>query len=224
MRSRVLTQYGAILAPKIVLFLLKTGISFRFIEECTSSRQHRTAERVDRMQTIDILRANKNTYGEVRRFYHSLIDSLSPERRYVGWKKDIYPSPAFLRSSIDNGDLYVCRDEGRIAGAMVLNHEYNESYKSCHWQTAVDDSALLVIHALGVHPDFQRKGCAKAMVQKAIAIAGETGMKAIRLDVLAGNIPAENLYQGMGFQYLTSVQMYYEDTGWTDFKLYEYML
>ena len=176
------------------------------------------------MQTIDISKANKNSCGEVRHFYHSLIDSLNPAQRYVGWKKDIYPSPAFLRNSIDNGDLYVCRDEGRIAGAMVLNHAYNESYKNCCWQIAADDSEILVIHALGVHPGFQGKGCSKAMVRKAIAIAEETGMKAIRLDVLAGNIPAENLYQGMGFQYLTSVQMYYEDTGWTAFKLYEYVL
>ena len=179
---------------------------------------------VDRMHTIDFSRANKNSYGEVRCFYHSLIDSLNPAQRYVGWKKDIYPSPAFLRSAIDDGDLYVCRDEDRIAGAMVLNHAYNESYKNCCWQIAADDSEILVIHALGVHPGFQGKGCSKAMVRKAIAIAEETGMKAIRLDVLTGNIPAEKLYQGMGFQYLTSVQMYYEDTGWTAFKLYEYVL
>lgn len=200
------------------------SIRFRFSEEYTSSRLHGAEARIDRMQAIDICRANKDIYGEVRNFYHSLIDSLTPERRYVGWKKDIYPSPAFLRSSIDNGDLYICRNEGRIAGAMVLNHEYNESYKNCPWQTAVDDAELLVIHALGVHPDFHGRGYAKEMVQKAIAIAGERGMKAIRLDVLSGNIPAENLYQGMGFQYLTSVQMYYEDTGWTTFKLYEYVL
>lgn len=112
---------------------------------------------------MNIYKANKNSYGEVRGFYHSLIDSLNPERRYVGWKKDIYPSPAFLRSSIENGHLYLCRWEERIAGAMVLNHEYNESYKNCRWQTAADDSGLLVIHALGIHPDFQGKGCAKAM-------------------------------------------------------------
>lgn len=49
------------------------------------------------------------------------------------------------------------------------------------------------------------------MVQKAIAIAEEIEMKAIRLDVLDGNIPAEHLYQGIGFQYLTTMQMYYED-------------
>ena len=87
-----------------------------------------------------------------------------------------------------------------------------------------DDSELLIIHTLGVHSDFNGKGYAKAMVQKAIDIARETGMKAIRLDVLGGNIPAERLYQGFGFQYMATLKMYYEDTGWTDFKLYEYVL
>ena len=139
-------------------------------------------------------------------------------------KKDIYPSPDFLRSSIENGSLYLCRDGARIAGAMVLNHEYNESYKNYRWQTAAEDSELLIIHALGVHPDYHGKGYAKAMVRKAIELAGETGMKAIRLDVLGGNFPAENLYRGFGFQYVATLQMYYEDTGWADFRLYEYVL
>ena len=70
----------------------------------------------------------------------------------------------------------------------------------------------------------EKEGYAKAMVQKAIDIAIETGMKAIRLDVLGGNIPAERLYQGFGFRYMATLKMYYEDTGWTDFKLYEYVL
>ena len=176
------------------------------------------------MNSIDISRADRDTFQEVRQFYHDLIDSLKPEQRYVGWKKDIYPSPEFLRSSIDSDDLYICRDGERIAGAMVLNHEYNESYKNYRWQTVAEDSELLVIHALGVHPDFHGKGYAKAMVREAIAIARESGMKAIRLDVLGGNIPAENLYRGLGFQYLATLQMYYEDTGWTAFRLYEYVL
>ena len=167
------------------------------------------------MSSIDISRADRDSFQEVRQFYHDL---------YVGWKKDIYPSPEFLRSSIDSGDLYLCRDGKRIAGAMVLNHEYNESYKNYRWQTVAEDSELLVIHALGVHPDFHGKGYAKAMVREAIAIARESGMKAIRLDVLGGNIPAENLYRGLGFQYLATLQMYYEDTGWTAFRLYEYVL
>ncbi len=50
------------------------------------------------------------------------------------------------------------------------------------------------------------------------------GMKAIRLDVLKGNLPAEKLYSGLGFRYLHTLNMFYEDTGWTDYELYEYTL
>lgn len=68
------------------------------------------------------------------------------------------------------------------------------------------------------------KAYAKAMVRKAIEIAKREHMKALRLVVLGGNIPAERLYTGLGFKYMDTLQMYYDDTGWTDYKLYEYVL
>ena len=37
-------------------------------------------------------------------------------------------------------------------------------------------------------------------------------MKAVRLDVLKGNVPAEMLYTGLGFAFVDSIQMFYEDT------------
>ncbi|HJC20253.1 MAG TPA: hypothetical protein H9707_00620 [Candidatus Butyricicoccus avicola] len=46
----------------------------------------------------------------------------------------------------------------------------------------------------------------------------------MRLDVLAGNIPAERLYVGQGFRYVDTVEMFYADTGRTAFRLYEYAL
>ena len=60
------------------------------------------------------------------------------------------------------------------------------------------------------------------MVQYAIDYAREHQQKAIRLDVLKGNLRAEKLYSGMGFRLLHTLPMVYEDTGWTDFQLYEY--
>ena len=62
------------------------------------------------------------------------------------------------------------------------------------------------------------------MVRFVIDKAGTDGMKAIRLDVLKGNLPAEKLYVGLGFTYLHTLKMFYEDTGWTDYELYEYKL
>ena len=36
--------------------------------------------------------------------------------------------------------------------------------------------------------------------------------------------PAERLNAGMSFQHIDTLTMYYEDTGWTKFKLFEYPL
>ena len=168
--------------------------------------------------------AGNDQYQAVRDFYHSMIDAMAGGPAYVGWKKDVYPSGELLADSIGRGEMYLVFEAGEIAAAMILNHRCNEGYAKCRWQVSEDDSEVMVIHALGVHPDHQGKGYGGALVRKAIAIAGETGMKAVRLDVLEGNIPAESLYTGLGFQYRETQQMYYEDTGWTVFRLYEYVI
>ena len=140
---------------------------------------------------------------------------------YVGWKKDIYPSSEFLRKAAEKGELYYAEDGEGIAAAMVFNHDCNEGYEAFPWQTEAERTEIMVIHALGVHPRCSRRGYAKAMLREAIALAEKNGMKAIRLDVLEGNFPAEKLYAGFGFQYRGTVLMYYEDTGWKNFLLYE---
>ncbi len=167
--------------------------------------------------------ARPDEYEDVRAFYHSLIDAIANLPYGAGWKKDIYPSREFLRGSIDSKELYIAED-GAIMGAMVVNQEYNESYRKFDWPTKADDSEVLLIHALGVHPSYSGKGVAKKMVRFVTDKAASEGMKAIRLDVLKGNLPAEKLYAGMGFRYLHTLNMFYEDTGWTDYELFEYTL
>ena len=102
--------------------------------------------------------------------------------------------------------------------------EYNEGYKNIQWSVDVADAELLVIHVLCVHPTFSGKGIAKQMVQKVLETAIRNDIKTIRLDVFNGNLPAEKAYTKMGFKYIDTIQMYYEDTGWTDFKVFEYIL
>lgn len=52
-----------------------------------------------------------------------------------------------------------------------------------------------------------------------ISLAKGQSQEVIQLDVLGGNTPAEQLYTRMGFQYVDTIQMYYEDTGWQSFGL-----
>ena len=171
-----------------------------------------------------ISKANKDQFEAARSFYHSLIDAMKDSPYDIGWKKDIYPAPEFLKESIEAGELYVCVEDGNIAGAMVLNHCCNEGYSRFKWQTEASEDEALVIHALSVHPAYGGKGYAKAMVRKAFEVGASTHQKAVRLDVLAGNVPAEKLYTALGFKYMDTLKMYYEDTGWTDYELYEHVL
>ena len=171
---------------------------------------------------MTIINAAEDQYEAVRNFYHSLIDAMAGSAAFVGWKKDIYPSPEFLKRAAARGEMYLVMEAEDIAAAMVLNRECNDGYAGFRWQSGARDSEAMVIHALGVHPRYSGRGYAKALVRRAFAVAAEHGMKAVRLDVLEGNYPAEKLYTGLGFRYMGTVKMYYEDTGWKDFMLYEY--
>lgn len=171
-----------------------------------------------------IKKTNPEQYPMVRAFYHSLIDGIVDFPYNAGWKKDIYPSPDYLIKTISNGELYIAIENDEIIAAMILNHECNEGYNEFQWPTDAEESEITVIHALGVHPSQMGKGYAKKMVKFVIETAKNNNQKVIRLDVLKGNVPAEKLYMGLGFEYLHTLSMFYEDTGWTDYELYEYRL
>lgn len=173
---------------------------------------------------VQIRIATTDDYYQVIDFYYSLIDELKDAKYSPGWKKDIYPTQEFIIHSIENKQLYIGEQDGQIASCMVVNHEYNEGYKDVRWSINVKELELFVIHALGVRQVFSGNGIAKQMVQHVIKIAQESSLKTIRLDVLSGNLPAEKAYMKIGFAYQGKTQMFYEDTGWTEYKLFEYII
>ena len=168
-----------------------------------------------------ISKATPEGYNSVRLFYHSLIDALEGSLYHPMWQKDVYPAPEELKSAIEAGGLYIGRLADRIAAAMVLNQKCNPEYEEVVWPTTLNHSEFMVVHMLGVHSDYAGQGLAKEMVRFAIGTAKTAGMKAIRLDVLKGNVPAERLYTSLGFVYVDTLKLFYEDTGRVDFELYE---
>lgn len=168
--------------------------------------------------------ARTEEYCLVRDFYYELIDHIEELEYRPGWMKGIYPEDCYLEESISRGELFIGLQGDKIVSAMIVNTEGNESYASGKWLTDCASGEYMVIHALGVIPSYTRKGYAKEMVLYAIRYARETEMKSIRLDVLSGNVSAEKLYVSVGFEETDRIQMYYEDTGWTEFILYEYEL
>lgn len=78
-----------------------------------------------------------------------------------------------------------------------------------------------MIHLLCVAPEAQRQGFARETMGLIIKRSREIGKKAVRLDSLASNTPAHQLYESLGFQKRDQRRWYAKNTGWTDFYLYE---
>lgn len=171
---------------------------------------------------LEIRKASTTEYNAVRNFYHTLIDMMEDAEFHPGWEKEVYPADSYLTEALANGELFVGTSNKQIVASMILNHESNESYEKISWPTQAPSKEVLIIHALGVLPTHTGNGFAKQMTLYALEYAKKTAQKVVRLDVLSGNTPAKQLYPGLGFSYVDTIQMYYEDTGWTDFLLYEY--
>lgn len=173
---------------------------------------------------MELSLASKNEFLKVHDFYWETIDLMKDRTDTVGWKKGIYPADRFIEESIDNGELYVIRHFGGLSAGVILNSRWNEGYEGVPWSILCGSEDVLVPHALAVHPLLQGQGIGKKVVRDIIDIAKARGMKTVRLDILDGNIAAEKLYTGMGFRFVQAKEMFYEDTGWTGFSMYEMIL
>ena len=153
-------------------------------------------------------------FMRVRDFYWRLIDAMDPDT--IGWKKGIYPTDEFLHESLSRGELYTLSDGGTLCGCVILNSESNEGYAGVPWTRALAPDEVLIPHALAVDPAIQGRGCGRTL-----SLARSEGKKAVRLDILSGNDAAERLYTRAGFQFVQAKPMFYEDTGWTEYKMFE---
>lgn len=173
---------------------------------------------------MQLRKASTEEFEMIRDFYWNLIDKMKDREDTVGWKKGIYPTDRLLRESIEDGNLYVVDGKNGILASVILNSLWNEGYDGLPWSIDCLREEILVPHALAVKPEVQGKNIGKKVVQDIIDIAKAEGRKTVRLDILGGNIAAERLYTKMGFQYVQAKTMFYEDTGWTEYIMYELVL
>jgi len=96
-----------------------------------------------------------------------------------------------------NAEIWVGEAHGTLAGNVVLFYRR-------HAQVAR-------VYSLVVHPEHQRRGLARALMQAAEPAALARGCHTIRLEVRADNTAAITLYQRLGYGVMESVENFYED-------------
>ena len=165
--------------------------------------------------------ATQNDFDAIITFYDDVTERTPEMTTYARWQKGKHPTEEGINAYINEGSMYLYRDNGKIVGAMAVTMYQSEDYHAIDWSQQVADDEVAVIHILAVSPDSQGKGIGSEMIRETIRIALSKGMQAIRLDALASNTPAHKLYERLGFEYRGKQHLYAENTGWTDFYFFE---
>lgn len=173
---------------------------------------------------MEIIKATSADIDELESLYNDLNDHFEATTNYPGWIKGIYPVRETALKGLEEGNLFVAKDGGIIAGSIILNHHPEEAYEEATWGIEADYTDVFVIHTLVVHPAYLNKGVGSLLMEFAKKHAVESGIKTIRLDVSENNLPAIRLYEEHGYTYVTTVDLRlgYEHLKW--FRLYEMVL
>ena len=174
-------------------------------------------------KTMRIEPATPKNLDSIITFYDDVTECTPEMVVYARWQKGKHPTVGGIKAYVDEGSLYLYKENEAIVSAMAVTMYQGEDYHAIEWSQKVPDDKVAVIHILAVSPDRQGAGIGSEMIRKAVRLAQSKGMKAIRLDALASNTPAHRIYERLGFEYRGKQHLYAENTGWTDFYFFEYM-
>lgn len=173
---------------------------------------------------MKLVKAEAADFDRVKAAYIDIAKNTPDMDKYARYEYGKHPKDEGIANYIAEGSMYMLMDNDTIAGVIAITTSQGEEYHTVKWQVNALDNEVMVLHLLGVVPAYQRKGVGKEMIRKSLKLASEKSLKACRLDTLASNIPAQRFYEKMGFKYCGKQHWYAENTGWTDFYLYEYSI
>lgn len=173
---------------------------------------------------MKLQRVEVNEFSGILEVYMDIIDKTTDMEKHACWKKGLHPTDAAIMEYIKRGSMYKYITDDNIAGVLVITMNQDEDYHEIDWGIDTKDSDVAVVHLLGVNPKYQKKGIGSTMIEETIEFARLLGKKAVRLDALASNTPAQHMYQKTGFMYRGKRNQYADNTGWTDFYFYEHIL
>ena len=160
-------------------------------------------------------RATIEEFESIIAFYDDVTDRTPKMERFARWQKRKHPTIDGIKAYIEEGNMYLYKENDAIVGAMAVTMYQGADYRAIEWARLLEDDEVAVIQAQG-------KGIGSEMIREAIRLAKTNGMKAIRLDALASNTPAHRTYKSLGYEYRGQQHLYAENTGWTDFYFFEY--
>ena len=131
-----------------------------------------------------------------------------------------YPDKVSFVNDIGNEELFVYCNNVKVVACISLCNKMDEVYKPVHWKSINKNN--LYIHRLAVHPDFQKKGVGKSLMDFAENYAKVNGFVSVRLDTFSENKRNLKFYESRGYQRLDGI--YFPKQSEFPFYCYELIL
>lgn len=112
---------------------------------------------------------------------------------------DSYPTRKIIEEDLIKGALHVLKNGSKIVGAVNLSKEQEIQYQEINWH--FDDSKVLVIHRLVVHPTFQGQGLGIKLMQYSEGYAIDNNYTSIRLDAYSQNQKVLEFYKKRDYHF-----------------------
>ena len=132
---------------------------------------------------------------------------------------DFYPTREIIETDIQTKTLYAIVDKSQgapqlalgfarrqepfpdgnniLLGVINISENQEEQYKSIKWSDNSDK--ILVIHRLAVHPDYQKQGIARQLMDFAENYGKQYRYSSVRLDAYSINKRVLRFYENRGY-------------------------
>lgn len=150
---------------------------------------------------MDIVKATSKDILCIKNIISRCVRKMERNGIYQ-WNSN-YPSVAIIEKDVNSGFGYIMKDNDKCIAYVAINEEQPIEYSQIIWST--DNSNVLVVHRLCIHPEFQGKGLAKRIMKFVEDYALQNHYKCIRLDTYSANNIALRLYENIGYKKLGQV-------------------
>lgn len=150
---------------------------------------------------MKIRKATAADLDAVAAIYDAILDEEERGgKSWTNWARGVYPVREDAEGALNADTLWVGEEDGRLCGAVILNHVQLPEYAHIAWTIPAEGEEVLVIHTLVVDPAQAGRGLGRQFVAFAEQHARDLGCTVMRLDTYEGNAPAAGLHRKLGYR------------------------
>jgi ribosomal protein S18 acetylase RimI-like enzyme len=144
---------------------------------------------------MDIVKAQIEDFDNVLKLVSDIIKDMEIKGN-PQWDEN-YPTKEILENDIKNGSLFVMVENVRFIALCALTENEEPQYLGINWMDK--NSKALEIHRIAVHPNWQKRGIARKLLDFAEDHTQKNGYSSMRLDTYCKNSRMIKILEKRGY-------------------------